>query len=160
MLLKEYFQCLDIKSILLSFKTSLLKLFSFKTFSFKACFAFYWICWILTVNKNHEWWSSCETALSCLAELQSSRSLVFWVFSKTRLYILTSNHFPFLILISEGFAWIYLRIKRKIKYTFTAEMMLKSLSNSEVPSNFLPAYINIKEYFIIVDFSVLVALPN
>ena len=39
-------------------------------------------------------------------------------------------------------------------------MMLKSLSNSEVPSNFLPAYINIKEYFIIVDFSVLVALPN
>ena len=39
-------------------------------------------------------------------------------------------------------------------------MMLKSLSNSEVPSNFLPAYINVKEYIIIVDFSVLVALPN
>ena len=39
-------------------------------------------------------------------------------------------------------------------------MMLKSLSISEVPSNFLPAYINVKEYFIIVDFSVLVAFPH
>ena len=115
MLLKEYFQCLDIKSILLSFKASLLKLFSFKTFSFKACFTFYWICWILTVNKNHKWWSSCETALSCLTKLQSSRSLVFWVFSKTCLHMLTSNHFPLLILILEGFAWIFLRKLSSVK---------------------------------------------
>ena len=39
-------------------------------------------------------------------------------------------------------------------------MMLKSLSNSEGPSNVFPAYINVREYYIIFDFSVLVALPH